>query len=257
MKLAMKMTSMLRYYFSLLFLIPFFGSAQVSQTTKVADSVHLNYPQRYGIRIGTDLYKASRNIWDTHYNGFEITADYRYNKKLYIAAEIGSEKRLKEDYQLSYTTQGQYLKIGADYNLHNNWMDLENMIYVGGRYGVSLHSQTLHSYKIFSSDPYFGENEVFPNVETTGLTAHWIDLVGGFKTRVVQNLFMGVSVRFSYLIYQKQPTGFENLYLPGYGEKFSGNIGASFNYTVSYLIPLYKKKEEPQNIKAETNRLKN
>lgn len=239
------MTSMLRYCFSLMWVVfPLLLSAQNSSVPQPVDSVQISYPQRYGLRIGTDLYKASRNIWDKNYKGFEITADYRWNKNIYIAAEIGSDKRFKEDYQLSYTTKGNYLKIGADYNLHNNWMDLENMIYVGGRYGISFHSQTLHSYKIFSSDPYFGENELYPNVESTGLTAHWIDVVGGFKTRVFNNVFMGISVRFSYLIAQKQPEGFENLFIPGYGEKFSGNIGATFNYTVSYFIPLYKKKPQ-------------
>lgn len=221
--------------------MPCLIQAQETSSQPVTDSVKMDYPQRYGLRVGVDLFKASRNFWDKDYKGLEVTADYRYNKKLFIAAELGTEDRFKEDHQLSYTTNGHYMKIGVDYNLHKNWMDLENMIYVGGRYGVSLHSQTLHSYKVFSSDPYFGETEMHPELKTSGLAAHWIELVGGLKTRVVNNLFMGFSVRFSYLIAQQQPQGFENLYLPGYGEKFSGNIGATFNYTVSYFIPLYKK----------------
>lgn len=231
-------------FFRIVFLLLSFTSLAQSQTAPVVDSVKMAYPQRYGLRVGADLFRLSRNIWDKNYTGFELHADYRYNKKVFLATELGSENKYKADDQLSFTTQGSFLKIGLDYNMHNNWMDLENMIYVGGRYGISLHRQTLHSYKIFNQDNYFGETEVFPELETTGLTAHWIDLVGGIRTKVFSNVFMGFSVRLSYLITQKQPEGFENLYIPGYGEKFSGNIGASFNYSVSYFIPLYKKKPE-------------
>lgn len=228
---------MFKYIFSIFVLTSSFGCFAQNENNQKTPV----YPQRYGLRVGTDLFKLSRNIWDDNYTGFEINGDYRWNKNVYIAAELGRDDRFKAEDRLSFTTKGQYLKIGIDYNMHNNWMDLENMIYVGGRYGVSLHEQTLHSYKTFTTDGYFEENEIYPNLKSTGLHAHWLDLVGGVKTRVFDNFFMGFSVRFSLLIHQKQPDGFENLYLPGYGEKFSGNIGASFNYSISYFIPLYKK----------------
>lgn len=234
---------MFKYIFSLSFLLS--SALGVYAQEQEADNPPV-YPQRYGLRIGTDLFKLSRNLWDDNYTGFEINGDYRWNKKVYIAAELGRDEKFKAEDRLSFTTKGQYLKIGLDYNMHNNWMDLENMIYVGGRYGLSFHEQTLHSYKIFTTDGYFEENEIYPNLTSTGLHAHWLDLVGGIKTRLFNNVFMGFSVRISYLLYQKQPDGFENLYIPGYGEKFSGNIGASFNYSISYFIPLYKKAPKVQ-----------
>jgi len=238
---------MFKYIFSLSFILS--STLGVYAQEQEADSSPV-YPQRYGLRIGTDLFKLSRNLWDDNYTGFEINGDYRWNKKMYIAAELGRDEMFKAEDRLSFTTKGQYLKIGLDYNMHNNWMDLENMIYVGGRYGLSFHEQTLHSYKIFTTDGYFEENEIYPNLTSTGLHAHWLDLVGGIKTRLFNNVFMGFSVRISYLIYQKQPDGFENLYIPGYGEKFSGNIGASFNYSISYFIPLYKKAPKVQATEA-------
>lgn len=227
---------MLRFIFSFFTIVMTLGV--YAQENEANPTV---YPQRYGLRVGADLFKISRNIWDNNYSGFEINADYRWNKNVYITAELGPEKKFKEEDRLSFTTEGQYLKIGADYNMHNNWLDLENMIYVGGRYGLSLHEQTLHSYKVFTTDGYFEENELYPELSSAGLHAHWLDLVGGVKTRLFNNVFMGFSVRFSLLLSQKQPAGFENLHIPGFGEKFSGNIGASFNYSISYFIPLYKK----------------
>jgi hypothetical protein len=50
-------------------------------------------------------------------------------------------------------------------------------------------------------------------------------------------------MRLNGLITQKQPDDFENLFIPGFNKKHSGNIGVGFNYSVSYLIPLYKSKK--------------
>src|SRR5690606_14114137 len=199
------------------------------------------YPDVYGLRIGTDLVKASRNFWDKNYTGFEINADYRYNKKCYIAAEAGFEDRFKEDDQLTYTTSGMFLKIGADKNFHQNWLDMDNLIYVGGRYGLSYHNQTLHSYRVNTGNAYFDEEMQYPNLKTTGLMAHWLELLVGIKAEVANNLHIGMNVRLKGLVYQTQPEGFENLYYPGFDQKYSGNIGVGFGYTVSYMIPFKKK----------------
>jgi len=213
------------------------GCTSVSAQQKKQDI----YPDVYGLRIGTDIVKAARNFWDSNYSGFEIVADYRYNKQWYLAAEAGVEKRLKEDDQLSYTTDGLFLKIGAEKNFHQNWLDMNNLIYVGGRYGVSYHNQTLHSYRVNTGNAYFDEEMQYPELKTTGLMAHWLELVVGIKAEVASNLFIGMNVRIKGLVYQTQPEGFENLYYPGFGQKYSGSIGAGFGYTVSYLIPFKKK----------------
>jgi len=57
----------------------------------------------------------------------------------------------------------------------------------------------------------------------------------------VNNLFLGFSVRLNYKITDTKIDDFEVLYIPGFNKKYSGNFGVGFNYTVSYLIPLYKK----------------
>lgn len=211
------------------------------------------YPEIYGLRIGTDLVKLSRNIWDKDYKGFEIIADYRYNKQWYLAAEAGFEDKFKQDDQLSFTTNGIFIKVGAEKNFHQNWLDMNNLIFVGGRYGLSLHNQTLHSYRVNTGDAYFEEEIQYPELKTSGLMAHWLELVVGIKTEVVDNLFIGMNVRVKGLVYQTQPDGFENLYYPGFGNKFSGNIGVGFSYTVSYLIPFKKKFNTPKNTTTAQN----
>lgn len=205
------------------------------------DSLPETHPDVYGLRIGTDLLKASRNFWDKNYKGFEFTADYRYNKKWYLAAEAGYEDRFMEDDQLTFTTSGMFLKLGAEKNFHQNWLDMDNLIFIGGRYGLSYHNQTLHSYRVNTGNAYFDEEMQYPELKSTGLMAHWLELVIGIKVEVANNLYVGMNARLKGLLYQTQPDGFENLYYPGFEQKYSGNIGVGFGYTVSYMIPFKKK----------------
>ena len=239
----MKKTHMLKYIISSIFL--FIGIIVQAQTQDTIAKP--KYLDTYGLRIGTDLIKASRNLWDKNYTGFEISGDYRYDKNKYIAVEFGIEDKFTEEDQLTFTTKGMFIRAGLDYNVYENWLDMNNMIFVGGRYGFTSMSQTLNSYNIYESNSYFPSQTFYPNSETTGLSAHWLEFVAGVKAEVVKNLYLGFTFRMKYLITQKQPNDFENLYIPGFGKKFSGKIGAGFNYSISYNIPLFKKynKKEP------------
>ncbi|MGK4568740.1 DUF6048 family protein [Flavobacterium sp. 3HN19-14] len=199
--------------------------------------------ERYGVRIGVDLFKIARSVYDKDYKGLELTGDYRLTRKYYAAAELGNENKTTNDDQLNFTTKGTFLKVGFDYNAHENWLDLENMIYVGLRYGISSFSQELNSYVIYNPNPYFGEpSQIVSGEKFSGLSAQWVEVVAGLKTQVFKNTFVGFSFRLNTLVSNNKPAGFDNLYIPGFNRTYAGNFGVGFNYTVSYLIPLYKKK---------------
>ena len=164
---------------------------------------------------------------------------------MFLAAELGNENKTVQEDNLNFTTKGSYIKAGFDYNLHENWLDLENMIYVGLRYGVATFSQNLNNYRIYNSSPYFGQSQIVPiGQKFDGLSAQWAEVVAGIKTRVFNNVFVGFSVRGNVLVSNKKPEGFDNLYIPGFNRTYAGSFGVGFNYTVSYLLPLYKKKPQ-------------
>jgi len=198
---------------------------------------------RYGLRVGVDLYKLTRGLYDSNYKGIELVGDYRLTKKYFLAAELGSEDKTTEDDRLNTTTKGTYLKVGFDYNAYENWLDMENIISIGLRGGFSTFSQDLNSYKTYNAYPYWGEMPWKPSGESfSGLTASWIEVVTGIKVKVVNNIFVGFSLRLNVLIVDKKPSdNFENLYIPGFNRTYAGNFGAGLNYTVTYFIPLYKK----------------
>lgn len=196
---------------------------------------------KYGLRIGLDLHKLSQTFYDNNFRGFEISGDYRLTKSHYFAGEIGNTSKTTLGDKIDFTTKGSYVKIGFDYNAYDNWLDMQNMIYVGLRYGVSTFSQTLHQYQIYNTNNYFGETIVRSGETYNGLNSQWIEFVTGVKTEIVSNLFLGFNVRINRLISNKKPDNFDNLYIPGFNKTYDGNFGVGFNYSISYLIPLYKK----------------
>ena len=227
------MKHILKFTFSLVVLFSIVGNAQ--------DTIQ-KFPQRYGLRVGVDLHRLSKSFYDDNYRGLEIVGDYRLTKKFYIAGELGNEEKTVDDDRLNFTTQGSYFKVGFDYNAFENWLDMENMIYAGMRVGFSSFDHQVNSYKIYENNGnYYGQTIIAPGEKFSGQTASWVEIVGGIKAELFNNLYMGFSVRLNYLISNKEPEGFANLYIPGFNRTYDGKFGAGFNYTLSYFIPIYKK----------------
>jgi len=219
-------------------------SIRAQETKK--DSIPLK-TERYGVRVGIDLFKFGKSFFDENYKGLELVGDYRLTKNYYLAGELGNENKTTQDDRLNFTTKGSYFKVGFDYNVYENWLDMENLIYIGLRVGASTHSQEINTYKVYNPNPYFGEApEVVSGEKFDGLSAQWGEFLIGVKAELFSNLYAGFSFRLNYLINTKEPDGFENLYIPGFNRTYDGTFGVGFNYTVSYFIPIYKKKIEPK-----------
>lgn len=217
----------------------------IEPTVKNNDSIPVK-TDRYGVRVGVDLYKLSRALYDKDYKGIELVGDYRLTKKYFLAAELGNENKTTDDDRLNFTTKGSYIKVGFDYNAYENWLDMENIISIGMRYGFSTFNQQLNSYRIYNANPYFGEVPVIPSAKKfDGLSASWIEVVAGVKAKIFDNVFMGFSLRLNRLVTNKEPENFSNLYIPGFNRTYDGDFGVGFNYTVTYFVPIYKKKVKP------------
>lgn len=227
---------MSKYIFSLVCLcFSMIGFSQVKKDT---------VKEKYGFRVGIDLSRIAKSIYDKDYQGIEFVGDYRISQKFYVAGELGNENKTVDDDRFNFTTKGTYFKVGFDYNSYENWLDMENMIFVGMRYSVSSFNHTLYTYSIYDSTNYYGENIITSGEKFDGLNASWIEIVGGLKAEVFDNIYVGFSVRLNYLTSNKKPENFDNLYIPGFNRTYDGKFGAGYNYTISYMIPVYKKNKK-------------
>ena len=218
-------------------------SSQNQEKTNSNDSL-VGFNQKYGIRVGFDLSKLGRTFFDSYYNGFEISGDYRIGKSLYIAGELGFENKETDTYYLNSKASGSYFKAGVDFNLYNNWVGMENLIISGFRIGVSSFSQDRQEYKIYDAyNQTWGEVQNQENLEFSGLASTWIELLFGVKTEIINNLFLSFNVQLKVRLTETNPNNFENIFIPGFGRTYdSTKIGTGINYSISYLIPIFKKK---------------
>ena len=239
----MKMKHMSRYYIRLLLILlisaPLF--AQDNENELPQDSTA--FKEKYGLRFGIDLSRLGRTAFDPDYSGFEINADYRLTKRLYVAGELGFEDKATDTYFLDSNAKGSYFKAGIDFNLYRNWLGMENMIFSGLRAGIGSFFQTRERYTIYdANNQTWGEVSNDERIEFSGLTAAWVELLFGVKTELFNNFFLGLNVQLKVRITDTKINNFENIYIPGFGRTYdSTKIGTGFSYTLSYLLPIYKK----------------
>lgn len=236
----MKISLMLKYYINI-FLILITPFNLMSQDDDISQDSIIN--QKYGLRIGFDLNKLINSYSDNNYEGIEFSADYRIFNKLYLASEIGhTNKYIEEDY-INFRSKGNYLKVGIDYNLHNNWLDMQNMIFSGLRIGYSSFDQTINSYTIYDvNSDVWGLNTIDDSILNNNLSSVWLELIFGIKAEIFNNLFLGFNLEIKKMIDSKTKNEIDNLYVPGFNRTYEGSsFGTGFSYKISYLIPIIKK----------------
>ena len=229
---------MSKYFINTVFLLCCILSFSQQDSTQQNDTIFKN---KYGLRVGIDLFNPVNAFFDNDRKGLELVGDYRISKKLFVAAELGYLENTTNLDFINFTTNGSYIKAGVDYNAYKNWRDMENAIYVGFRYGYSTFSQTLNSFTV-NNNPFLDDISSVENGQKfDNLNAQWAEIVLGIKAEIFNNVYLGLSFSGKKMVSTKDPTNFKNLFVPGFNRVFLNNSGFGFNYTISYLIPLYKK----------------
>lgn len=240
---------MYKYFISIILLLVVLNSYSQEQKkdSLVTATDSIVYKSPYGIRIGIDISKPILKLTNNDYTGFEIVGDYRIKKNLYIAAEIGFEEQTSQEDFTNSTSKGSYIRLGVNANVYKNWLDMNNEVFVGYRYGFSLFDQTLNSYtpNVVTGEvneaPYFPADIITTPIIASGLNAHWSEFVLGFKAETFKNFFVSASFSYKIMMSVKEPENFKTLYAPGFNRIFETSTGFGFNYTISYLIPFSKK----------------
>ena len=234
----MKINHMLKYYISIILVFNFFINSFSQIET---DSISIK--NKFGLRAGVDLSKILNSAFNDDYEGFEINADLRILKNIYISAEIGTEKKIISNDYLNTEAKGNYLKAGGDYNMYTNWLGMDNLIYSGFRIGFSNFSQTINSYTIYDiNNQPWGQATYYNPIVNDNLNALWMEFIVGIKTQVLNNLFLGFNIQLKNLISDKTKNNIDNIYIPGFNRTYdSSSLGSGFSYSISYLIPIIKK----------------
>jgi hypothetical protein len=199
-----------------------------------------NYIHMPGLRLGVDISRPFQQYWtkgDRY--GSEFSADFEVKPNLYLAAEAGWEKlKLKQTY-VDYQGSGSYLRLGADYNvLGPEDTDTKSMFYLGLRYAFDIANQKVNSY---TTEGYWGSSTgSFPK---QNFTSHWIEFILGIKGELLNNFYMGWSIRTKFMLAQTTQELPDVYFTPGFG-KSESSVALDFTYSVYYTIP-FKFRKEP------------
>ena len=197
------------------------------------------------IRLGFDLLKPILSSSEGDNLNYEIVGDLQLTENIYLAGEYGLVDKVIEDENINFNSTGSFLRIGFDYNMFENWIGMDNSIYVGLRYGTSNFSSKILDYNVRNKDSYFSNlvtNE-FQTIEYSNLSGNWIELLLGIKVETFKNVYLGLSLRLNKLLSDKKPDNFGNLFIPGFNKVTDENtFGSGFTYTLTYSIPLKKRK---------------
>ncbi|MEP2278637.1 DUF6048 family protein, partial [Maribacter sp.] len=107
----------------------------------------------------------------------------------------------------------------------------------------------LNNYQYFDTNRYWSPDSFANGSDIpenfSGLNATWIEAVFGTKIEIFNNFYMGASVRLGLILNQKDDDRFPNLWIPGFNKvTWDSNFGIGYNYSISYFLPLYKKKNK-------------
>lgn len=191
----------------------------------------------YGPRIGIDLSRFAYLFTTPSQVGAELSLDAEVFNNIYPVIEMGYTRLSETTDLFDYSSKGSYARAGIDYNLLAvEDRSVHHTITLGLRYGLCLFSHRASNVLIPSN--YWGD--FILDSYDNSLTGNWFELVGGIKSEVVPNLFLGWSVRYKILLNpQMDPLVTPHL-VPGYGNGTTDR-GFGFSYSILYTIPLLKK----------------
>lgn len=218
----------MKYFFSLISVIFFFGNAS-AQVCRFAPTA---------LKLGVDPGTLYYSIFSQKRDFLEFEADIDIDAFFLVVNYGLSDYNLNET-TYNYSNTGRYFRFGFDFNFMRDDPHY-NVAFVGLRYATSGFEDQLN----FDTQAIIESETGWPNTTETfsnsNLNARWFEMNAGLKIRVVNQLFLGFTVRYKLFL---QVTGVEDLrpyYVPGFGKNVS-SAAFGFNYYVSYRLPFRKK----------------
>lgn len=206
---------------------------QAEQQKKLTPKRTDNYIRMKGIRLGMDLTRPFQDLWTKgNRYGTEFSADIELWPNLFPVFESGVDvMKIKTDL-VDYKSTGSYSRIGMDYNfLQAENKNDKNILYAGLRYGFVLAKQEVNQYRVDSywgpATGHFGSHNYF---------AHWGEILFGIKGEILNNLYMGWTIRGKVKLNNKELGMPPAYFIPGYGRADKG-FNLDFTYSVYYNIP--------------------
>ncbi|PWJ39116.1 DUF6048 family protein [Sediminitomix flava] len=207
-----------------------------------------------GVRLGTEVVGPATSVLKSGFTSFEIAGELLFRNRFFLSLEYGNTDVTRDDLdteqtifpgdiqnpsKATYTSNGNYFRIGLDYNfLHRS--SINDAVTLGFRYAQSSFDQ---SATVFSEgNDFWGQPPGFRTFEDKNLSVKWFEAVVGYKIMVVNNLYIGASLRFAVLLDEPQNPNVTPNDIPGIGYYNGDDSKINLNGYIAYRIPIGKPK---------------
>jgi len=195
----------------------------------------------HDLRIGVDISTLISGAITPIRRGLDLSFEYNFTPKLFLMLEGGYQYYERENIRVKYISEGNYLRVGVDYNVRKPVEQNDHDIYyIGGRVGYSTFEQEVPYYLLVNE--FWGNSE--SSLGRVKNYAYWVEFVTGFKVEILKNWFLGMGLRLKMFVNRDKNSIEPVQFVPGYARNYNSSV-ADFNYTIYYNIPLnYKKKKQ-------------
>ena len=231
---------MLKFFINILFLVslsPLLAQQDSLKTThnnlsNPADSLIARKPVK--IRLGWDIGKF---IWAKLQDSqsLDFSVGLRFYKNYSLVLEGGNEDHLTDTSLMTYHTRGNYFKLGIDYNLYDNWLDMNNEINIGFRYARAHFDYLLNRYRTNQPGAIYTPQIIEVNQAFEKVNAGWFEITTNIQVEIWHHFYIGYALSLKYLLSYQNPENFEVTYIPGFFERNTySNFGFGMGYFISY-----------------------
>ena len=218
----------------LFLMIATFSAALIAQDENITDTLAKDFDIKPFVRLGFDISAIGRTIYEPEVRQLEFSLDSELLRNWFFNLEAGMMQVRSRQETFSYSSDGYFLRTGADLNLLGRPDAKQNdLVILGLRYAWSF-LQHEAPYFILEN-PYWGEHS--GSIGKRAYHTHWMELIGGVRTEVFDNLFLGWMLRTRIPLFRTRNPEIEPYYISGFGHgKRSSPV--TVHFSVYYRIGL-------------------
>jgi len=207
-------------------------SIELRVDSSVSTQTEEKYDSYTQFRFGIDVAKLIASPLNADYNSFEFQFATNYREQTELVGEFAVGNGKIDNQFLFYNNSSVSLRFGFDRSFFSSELvgDRDNA-FAGFRYGAAFLNRSEVNYTI--DDPNWGVNT--GTIGPDNAIVHWLELTGGFRMEIYNNVFLGWMIRGKTLINPKRIEELTPRHIAGYGnaEKqpaFDYNLWLSYSF---------------------------
>jgi len=222
-----------KYIFSLLLIINTFVSFAQDEELYVQEKPK-DTLRFYGFKLGVNIWRFADFQFKPERFSYEASFDFNIGHKYFGVIEGGHSEINLDKENFNYTSNGNFLKLGLDYNMLKK--QPTDFLGAGLRFGWTGFKHSADQVSI--NDEHWGSYSTA--ISEKKYTMYWLEVSMGIKGEIFKNIYLGWAAIAKVRVSGGKDALFQPYDIPGFGNgKNSINLG--INYYIYYQIPFNRK----------------